>query len=301
MPRWHILRRSRKERPILWLLPLAILLAGFYLYPIVDIVRLSFTNAGLLTHQWRYTPSSYIRIFGDSDFYYMIGITLVFVTASVAFQLVFGFLIALGIDACVKRKLVGTILARTVVLTGWAIPGVVIGIIWRLLLDESSIGVINYLLSRLGLWSVPLLSTPAGALLSTIIANVWRGTAFSMTLQYAGLKTIPDDVYEAATVDGASPLQQVSRITLPLVKPIIYVNIVLITISTFNTFDMVAALTGGGPGRATEVIALNVYNTIFKSFNLGQGAAVAVVLLIINAMMTALYYRMIKRDEEVAL
>ena len=114
------------------------------------------------------------------------------------------------------------------------------------------------------------LSDPNLALMSIVIANVWRGTAFSMILQYAGLQSIPDELYEAAEVDGAGALQSFWYITIPQLRPILMINIILITISTLNTFDMILPLTGGGPGQATEVLALHTYNVIFREYSLAE-------------------------------
>jgi multiple sugar transport system permease protein len=107
-------------------------------------------------------------------------------------------------------------------------------------------------------------------------------------------------VLEAARVDGANAFQSMSRVILPLLAPILFINLVIVSIETFNTFDMVLALTGGGPGRSTEVIALSIYNQIFAQFDLGQGAATAVLLLVINVIMTIVYIRLLQREEKVA-
>lgn len=130
-----------------------------------------------------------------------------------------------------------------------------------------------------------------------IVANVWRGTALSMILCYAGLKTISADLYEAARVDGTSAPQALRHITIPLMMPILTTTLVLVVVETFNTFDMVLSLTGGGPGDATQVLALNIYDQIFRQLNVGRGAAMAVVLMLINVAMIAVYLRLIERQE----
>jgi multiple sugar transport system permease protein len=149
---------------------------------------------------------------------------------------------------------------------------------------------------RLG--PVPFLSDPEIALASVTIANIWRGTAFSMILVYAGLQTIPGDVLEAAKIDGATAFQRVTLVTLPLLAPILFIDLVIVSIETFNTFDMVLALTGGGPGRSTEVIALSIYDQIFAQFDLGQGAATAMLLLVVSVIITIVYIRILQREEE---
>jgi multiple sugar transport system permease protein len=222
----------------------------------------------------------------------------VFVLASTVFQILLGFGAALLVNGAERRGVRGTVATRTVVLTAWAVPGVIIGVIWSLLYEESQSGILNYGLSLLGFsGETPFLSDPNLALVSVIIANVWRGTALSMILCYAGLKTISADLYEAARVDGANGPQTLRRITIPIMMPILTTTLVLVVVETFNTFDMVLSLTGGGPGEATQVLALGVYDQIFRQLNVGRGAAIAVVLMLINVAMIAVYLRLVEREE----
>jgi multiple sugar transport system permease protein len=286
--------------PVLWLLPLTVILLAIFVFPIFEIARLSFTNANLVGSDYEYTLSSYASLFTSPYFFNMLRVTAIFVFFSVAFQMIFGFLIALAVDQGARRGMRASIVTRTAVLSAWAIPGVLIGIIWSILYQQSAGGILNYILSLIGLGALPFLSDPEIALASVTIANIWRGTAFSMILIYAGLQTLPGDVLEAARVDGANAFQSMSRVILPLLAPILFINLVIVSIETFNTFDMVLALTGGGPGRSTEVIALSIYNQIFAQFDLGQGAATAVLLLVINVIMTIVYIRLLQREEKVA-
>jgi multiple sugar transport system permease protein len=241
---------------------------------------------------------SYLSLFRSPYFANMLKVTAIFVCFSVVFQMLLGFLIALAVDQGAKRGMRTSIVTRTAVLSAWVIPGVIIGIIWSILYEQSAGGILNYVLGSIGL-SVPFLTDPQVALASVTITNIWRGTAFSMILLYAGLQTLPDDVMEAAKVDGANAWQRLIHVVLPLLAPILFIDLVVVSIETFNTFDMVLALTGGGPGRSTEVVALSIYNQIFQQFNLGQGAATAVLLLTINMLMTFVYIRFLERNEEV--
>jgi multiple sugar transport system permease protein len=284
------------DGPIPWLLPLMAILLFVFVYPIVEIVRISFTDANLVESEYSYTLDSYIGVFSSPGFIEMLLVTGVFVFGSVLFQIVLGFLIALLVDQGTKRRLVGTVVTRTAVLSAWAIPGVVIGMIWKLLYSETESGVLNYALTFVGVTDpVAFLSEPSAALISVTVANIWRGTAFSMIFIYAALQTLPNDVIEAAKIDGATAWQRLVKVIVPILKPIILINLIVITVQTFNTFDMVMALTSGGPGRSTEVIALAIYNSIFHTFDLGHGAATAVVLLAINIFMTIVYFRYIEK------
>jgi multiple sugar transport system permease protein len=283
--------------PVPWILPLGFVLTLVFAYPILEIIRLSFTNASLMHSSYSFTLISYFNLFTTPGFGKMLWITALFVFFSVSLQMIFGFVIALLIDQGTKRKLFGTVVARTAVLTAWAIPGVIIGVIWRLLYNESQAGILNNLITVMGFKAIPFLSSPSMALISIIFSNVWRGTAFSMILIYAALQTFPNEVLEAAKIDGTNIWQRLVRVTIPIIAPILFINLILISVQTFNTFDMVMALTGGGPGQSTDVIALNIYNTIFTGSNLGQGSANAVVLLGLNAVMTIIYVWFMGRQE----
>lgn len=287
------------DTPILWVLPLALILIGVFLYPIIEIVRLSFTNADLIGDDYSYTLTSYLSLFTAPSFINMVTVTALFVGFSVAFQMLLGFAIALMIDQGTKRKLVGTVITRTAVLSAWAIPGVIIGIIWSLLYAEGETGILNYFLTFVGVEDpVAFLSDPTNALISVTIANIWRGTAFSMIFIYAGLQTFPQDVIEAAKMDGAGAVHRLLKVIIPILKPVLLVNMIVIIVDTFNTFDMVMAMTGGGPGRSTEVIALSIYNQIFNNFDLGRGSATATLLLVINIALTIVYFRFLEKGKE---
>ena len=287
-----------RDSPVPWLLPLAVVLGVTFLFPVFEIARLSFTDASLIDEDYSYTLESYLDLFRSPYFANMLQATALFVFASVFLQMLLGFLIALLVDQGEKRGMRTSIATRTAVLSAWAIPGVIIGIIWSILYEQSAAGILNYVLSFVGFGEVPFLSDPQVALASVTLANVWRGTAFSMILLYAGLQTLPEDVMEAAKVDGANAWQRLTRVMLPLLAPMLFINLVIVSIETFNTFDMVLALTGGGPGRSTEVIALSIYDQIFAQFDLGQGAATAMLLLVLSVIMTIVYIRILQREEE---
>jgi multiple sugar transport system permease protein len=284
--------------PVLWLLPLVIVLICFYLYPVLDVIRYSFTDAKMTTNDFSYTLSSYVNILTTPAFYQSLWRTFIFVSISVLFQFLLGFIIAYAVDHAEHKEMRGTLVTRTIALVSWAIPGVVIGIIWKIMLEESPSGIFNYILSLFGVPLTDFLSNPNKAIISVSVANVWRGTAQSMILLYAGLKTVSYDVIEAGLIDGANFWRRLWNIILPSIRGVITVNILLNIINTFNTFDMVMSLTGGGPGRSTEVLVLSVYNRIFTMYDLGRGSATAVILLVINILIALFYIRFISKGEE---
>ncbi len=285
-----------ENRPTLWMAPLLAVVTLFYLYPAIEVLRFSFTNASLQDPNYEYTLNTFVNTLSDPVLYKVLRITAVFVLASVVLQLALGLVIAVAVNRARRRNLPGMVFMRSVILSAWVMPGVVIGIVWAIVLNEASYGLANLLLATVGVGGVAWLSSPNIALGSIVVANVWRGTAFSMILQYAGLQSIPDELYEAAEVDGATALQSFWHITIPQLRPILMINIILITISTLNTFDMILPLTGGGPGQATEVIALRAYNVIFREYSLAGGAVLAVIMLLISMCLTLVYRRLLRSE-----
>lgn len=290
-------RQDAEGGPWPWLAPLLLFIALFYLYPLVEVIRLSFTNAGAATQSYEYSLASYGAILTSPDVRSMLVVTAIFVAFSVAGQLLVGLAVAALLIEGERLRLPGATFVRSVVLVGWVLPGVVIGIIWKLLLDETGSGILASTAAALGIRNVTFLSAAGPALFWVTLANIWRGTAFSMLMQYAGMKTIPRELYEAARIDGAGYWQQFRFITLPSLRRVVMINLILITLSTLNTFDMIMPLTGGGPGRATEVIALYIYSAVFVEFSLGRAAATAVLLMLIAIALMLVYFRFVVFDE----
>ena len=265
-----------------WLAPTIVIVALFLLYPILELIRIAFTNLGAPGGSYQYTLGGFRDLIGDPAFYAMIGVTLIFVGVCVALQLGLGLLLAWLFDAAERRRVMGSMAARIAVISAWVIPGVLIGVIWKILLVENRSGIVNYWLAVVGLGPAPLLSSSTLALASVIVANTWRGTAFSMLMQYAGLRSIPRELHEAADLEGLTGWQRLRWVIMPAVAPVLLLNLLLITIYTLNTFDMILPLTGGGPARATEVVSLYMYRSAFYDLNSGKAAAIAVVMLAIN-------------------
>ena len=293
----HIFLKRVSQGPAPWLAPLVIVLVALFILPTLEVIRYSFTDASLLRQNYNYTLKSFRVIFTTPATYDILWNSLVFVFFSVVFQTLLGLIIALAVDKGERIRLHGSVFVRVVALLSWAIPGAIIGVVWSFMYTEAGTGILITILKNMGFDKVSFLTNPDHAMPCTIIANVWRGTAQSMILTYAGLKTIPIDIIEASQIDGANAFQRLWRVILPSIFSVISTNIILNTINTFNTFDMIFSLTGGGPGRATEVLALTSYSTIFTGYNLGRGSAYAVVLLVINSLMAIGYFAVLRRRE----
>jgi multiple sugar transport system permease protein len=289
-------RQDRMRTALPFLAPLLAFSTVFYLWPTLQAIRLSFTNATLLRDDASYTLQTYSQTLSDPTLGNVLRITVIFVAASIVGQLALGLGVALLVQRAVARGLHGAVFVRTIVLCAWVMPGILIGVVWQIVLNEGPYGLVNTALTTVGLGPVAWLSDTKLALLSVIVANVWRGTAFSMLLLYAGLLGVNEELHEAAEVDGAGRIRRFWHITLPGIRPILLVNVILITIATLNTFDMVLPLTGGGPAQATEVLALHVYNAVFVNFNIASGSVFAVFLLMIGLALTAIYRRLLRAE-----
>lgn len=282
--------RRSLDHPLSWLAPTLAALAIFQLYPIVQALRMSFTNESLVRPATQFVGlDQYVRLVTDPAFWEMLRVTGIYAFASVFLHVGLGLGLALAIDYGVRRGLRGHLTTRVSVLLAWIVPGIIIGLVWKVMLVESQFGAVNHFLGTVGIGPLPFRSEPTLALVSTIAAGTWRGTAFSMILFYGGLQRIPRQLYRAARVDGAGRWARFRHVTLPQLKPVVFVTTVLVTIYALNTFDLIFALTGGGPGRATQVLALFMYQEAFESYALGRGAAIAVVMLGINLLLTGCY------------
>jgi multiple sugar transport system permease protein len=281
---------SSKRWIFVWLLPVALILAFFYLLPVVDAIRLSFTNARVGTADISFSLSSYAQVLRDSDLIVILRNTLIFVVFTVAFQLILGLLVGLLLET----HLPGMELLKVAMITAWVVPGVIAGITWNLLYSSAAWGVINNTIELLGGERISFLVNSGWALMGIVIANIWRGTGFSGIMQYGALRAIDPQLYEAASIDGASGMQQFWRITLPMLKPMLFINLVLITIATVNTYDAIWALTQGGPGISTTVLSLQTYKASFLRMNLGQGAVYAVLMILSSTIFTSIYLHMMR-------
>jgi multiple sugar transport system permease protein len=290
-------RPGRTPEALPWLAPLLAIATVFFLWPVLNVLRLAFTNSTLLRDDYAYTLQTFEQVLSDPSLGKVLGVTGIFVAASVVGQLLLGLFIALIVQRAVARKLHGAVLVRSVVLCAWVMPGVLIGVVWQIVLNEGPFGLVNSVLAEVGVSPVSWLSDTKLAVVSVVTANVWRGTAFTMLLLYAALHTVNRELYDAARVDGAGRLRLLWHVTLPQIRPVLLVNVILITIATLNTFDMILSLTGGGPAQATEVLALRTFNSVFVSFNLAAGCVFAVFLLLASLLLTTIYRRVLGQEE----
>jgi multiple sugar transport system permease protein len=246
--------------------------------------------------QWRFIGlANYAALGGDQLFGAGIVNTVLFAVVGVSAQMVLGFFLAVFTSRAVR----GQIVYRTIFLLPILMPGIVIGAIWKLMYN-SDFGVINQAIGLLGIAPHDWLGEPSLALASVIVVDIWHWTPFCFLLLLAGLESLPQDVYEAVRVDGATPWQELVYITLPMMLSTIVVTLVFRLIVAFKVFDEVYLLTGGGPGTATEVISFSIYRRFFTEDRAGYGSALAIVTLFTMALAIILAVAALQRRRATA-
>jgi ABC-type sugar transport system permease subunit len=234
--------------------------------------------------------ANYATLAQDSRFWSALGHTAVFTAVTVTFEILLGLVLALAMN----RAFGGRGLVRAAVLLPWAIPTIVAALLARFMF-EAPWGAVDTVLVSLGIANEPVvwLAGPRAAWVPLVLADVWKTTPFVALLLLAGLQTIDPSLYEAAAIDGASAWQQLRRITLPLLRPALLVALVFRTLDAFRVFDLVYALTGGGPGTATEPIALYTFNSLMQNLEFGYGAALSVVVFAVTFALALVYMRLL--------
>ncbi|NMC12717.1 MAG: sugar ABC transporter permease [Chloroflexi bacterium] len=280
----------------LLLLPAAIIMAVVTIYPLVRSFIISLLQWDLtkpnVAHNFIFLDN-YRYVLNDSTFWQSVRVTIIFVIGAVALNIV----LSLAIALLLNREFIGRNLIRMLALLPWAVPSVVNGIMWKWILNPSY-GALNGLLYSLGIIDkyIIWLGIPSNALIMCILADVWKETPFIMLLLLAALQTIPKDLYEAAKVDGANALQAFWNVTIPLIKPTLFVALTLRTIWALKSFDLIYTLTAGGPSNGTNVIGFYTYIKTFISLNLGRGSAVAYLMTGVVAILVVINQRALYKE-----
>lgn len=225
------------------------------------------------------------RLGGDARVWSSLKTTLLFTGATVSLELVLGLAMALML----RRSFPGRSLARAAVLLPWALPTAVMAMAWRWIFNADH-GVLGDLLFRAGLSAtphIPWLADPTRAFWACVLADVWKTTPFMAVLLMSGLAAVPEELHEAAAIDGAGPVRRFFLVTLPLLKPTIAVAVIFRAIQSFGIFDLIYVLTGGGPGGRTQTIALYVYDTVFRYQELAYGCALTLLMTACLVLMAA--------------
>ena len=276
----HRLARKRTRQAVLVWCFLAPSLAVFLLYRILPLlwnVVLSFTAwSPLRSMRWA-GLDQYEEMLHDDVFWQSLWNTLIFIASAPV-----GIVIALGLALLVSSDIRGRDVYRTIIFISYPLMTVAVAIIWRWLFDER-VGLINYVARSLDLVDRPIqfLNSFVWALPSVIVANIWQMLGFYMIILLTGLQNIPLNLYEAAAIDGANAFRRFRRITLPLLKPSLFLCMVIGMLNSFTSFDLVCVMTGGGPGRATELLVTYIYKLGFSQTRFDYAASVTIVFFVL--------------------
>lgn len=279
----------------LLLLPANVIIFGTLLYPMASSLVMSFMKLNLLSPWDRgfVGLSNYIEALASPSFRAALGRTVYFAVMTVPVEITLG----LGIAILLNQNFVGRGFVRGLIILPWALPYVVNGIMWKWIYD-ANYGALNALLTQLGIidgyriW----LGDPATAFHLVILANIWKETPVAVILILAALQSIPKELYEAATVDGARGFQSFLHVTLPLLRPVLAVTAVIKTVWAIKEFDLIYIITRGGPADATNVVTYYTYLNTFKFLNFGYGSALAYILTAAALLLALLYLKALSTE-----
>lgn len=288
--------RGSHRLALIFVFPSFAFVSLFTLYPIFESFRLSFYRL-ILTLPWLGQKmvgwQNYTDLLTDPVAIQSLGTTMIFIAVTVALEL----LIGLGMALVMNEVFHGRGLVRAIVLIPWAIPTVVSSQMWRFIFNDRY-GLINFVLfgGEASRYMAPL-ADPTFALIAIMVAEIWKTAPFAALILLAGLQTISEELYEAASVDGASNWQKFSRITLPLVKPALLLALLFRTVDALRVFDLVFVMTQGGPADATNVFQFYGYKKTFAEGMIGYGSSIAVGGFLLSLVLSLIYIRCLKLGE----
>ena len=280
---------TTKDRWIIWffLTPALILMGVMLYYPMIGTVIESFYDTSFISPEPRFVGwAVYEKVWNSRQFPEVVWNSIYWTIGVVLLQNVLGFFVAMLLN----QGLPAQGLLRALVLLPFVLPGVVTAILWRFMYDPQ-LGLVNSLMIRLGLFedNAAWLADADTAMAAVIFVAVWKGFPFSMLIYLAALQNVDKSQLEAATIDGAGPWRRLIDVTLPSIKDVVVVNIVLTLILTFNYFDIVWVMTRGGPQNATHIFPTRIFETGFGQFRFGEAAVYGVFSILILAVLVALY------------
>ncbi len=276
---------------LLFIAPASLGFAVFYLWPTLRGIYLSFTEYSLFGAPTFIGLENYSAIAGDALFWNSMKVTLWYVVLNIGFQTI----IALGL-AVLMHRLTKSGIIRGSILLPFLIANVVVALLWFWMLDFQ-IGIINTMIEAVGLDKIAFFGNENWAIPTIAFVNVWKHMGYTALLIFAGLQMIPTTVYEAAAVDGASEWKTFWRITLPLLRPVLVLVLIITVTGSFQVFDTVAITTGGGPGNATRVIQLYIVERAFERSDFGYAAALSAILFVILGIVAYLQNKFLRGGE----
>lgn len=278
--------------------PTFLVIVVFIIYPVLNTFYQSFfeLRTQTLAKGGKFVGlSNYLELFQDELMWKALTFTVLFTVVSVVLETALGIICAL----IMNRTFKGQGFVRAVILIPWAIPTIVSGLMWQFMFAEST-GIVNHILVSSGVIDEPVkwITAAGPAFLAIVIADVWKTSPYMSLQLLSGLQTIGKEMYEAASIDGANAVQKFIKITLPMLKPVLLVSVLFRTIQSFRIYDLIAALTNGGPANSTQSLTMYTVKNYFQYGNIGYGAAAAVVTFIISMIIALIFSSGMKNKME---
>lgn len=282
---------SKKYIPYILITPVLLVILLLYAYPILMILIQSFNNVSIVDNNYTFIGlDNFTNFFNDGTFRFTLLLTLKYTVITVTLKLIIGFSMALVLNSetYFNRTL------RFLTLIPWTIQQVSVAVIWKWIFD-GNYGYLNYILLKLSLIekNILWLSDPKLALISASIVDTWLGISFVSMIFLAALNSIDKSLYESSKIDGANSIQSFRHITIPSIKKVFIITGTLVSIWTFNSFNVIYVLTRGGPMRKTETFVIRIYQEAFEKFNIGSSSAMSVIVFLLLLLLTIVYIKLI--------
>ncbi|MCI9198058.1 MAG: sugar ABC transporter permease [Lachnospiraceae bacterium] len=285
---------GKKYHKILFMAPTVAALLLTTVFPLVYSIVISLFNWNLVKPdtKWQFVGlRNYVNILKNPEYISALKVTLIYVIVVVAVEVVLGVLLAL----LAFQKVFGTRILRTVVISAMVISPVIVGTAWRLMYNPGY-GLINYFLDRIGIGGYGFLADAKTVIPAIMVADVWEWTPLVFLICLSGLQSVSQDALEAASIDGANAIQRFFYITLPALRPSIILAVLMRTMDAFKQYDLIYAMTAGGPGTASQNVNILMYNTAFQYFNVSKGAAMGVLSVILINIVAMFLLKLNKRE-----
>jgi alpha-1,4-digalacturonate transport system permease protein len=279
--------------PLLFLLPNILIFGLFIIVPAIQGLRMSLTEWGVFTTPRFIGFANFVELAQDAVFWKTFSNTIVYSLFTVSLIMVYALALALLLY---KNTIKGEKVFRSLFYIPSLLSMITVGIAWRFILGDE-MGIINYLLRRLGGSGIPWLTDSNLAMISIIGVSIWAQAGYYMVILIAGLQAIPIELYEAATIDGASKTKTFTAITLPLLRSTLLVVMVLSTIASFKAYELISVMTKGGPGYATKLIVQQVYQVAFLEDRMGYASAMSIVLMLIISIFTLVQFKFSGKEQ----
>jgi multiple sugar transport system permease protein len=283
-------KRDDTRLAILFILPALVGFLVFMVWPTLRGIYLSFTKFNLLTPPEFNGLDNYVRMAQDPVFWNSMRVTIYYVLLNIGLQTVFALVIAVMMQRLTKRTWL-----RGIVLTPYLVSNVVAAMVFLWILDYQ-LGIGNKILDAIGIDRIAFLSSSTWVIPTIAVINVWRHVGYTALLIFAGLQTIPETVYEAGRIDGAGEVRMFRSITIPLLRPILALVLIITVVGSFQVFDTVAIATRGGPVDSSRVLQYYIYDVAFGRFQFGYASAMSVALLLVLVIITFVQYQLTRAE-----